>query len=135
MFNQVYENFRKATEATVQLQQEMFKTWFNFWPGAPTNAAFSGEQVQQFQKKWAEFFGEMVKKQREITAEQFKVGVQNLEKVFHLAESKSPEELRTQSIELWKKCFGDIQQVYEAQFRGFQYVTDKWAELTKKSAP
>jgi hypothetical protein len=135
MFNQAYENFRRATEVTVQMQQEMFKTWFNFWPGSPANPTFSGQKVQEFQKKWAEFFGEMIKKQREVTSEQFKAGVQNIEKVFQLAEAKTPDELRTQSIELWKKCFGDIQHVYEAQLRGFQFVTDKFAEITKKTVP
>ena len=135
MFNQVYENFRRATEATVQMQQEMFKTWFNFWPGAPANPTFSSEKVQDFQKKWAEFFGEMIQKQREVTGEQFKAGVQNLEKAFQVAEAKTPEEMRTQSIELWKKCFGDMQQVYEAQLRAFQFATEKWAEFTKKCVP
>jgi hypothetical protein len=134
MFNQVCDNFRRATEATVQMQQEMFKTWLNLWPVAPGNPRFWGEQVQQFQKKWVDALGELLKKQREVTGEHFKAGLENLQKAFQLAEAKTPEELRTQSIELWKKCFNDLQQVYEAQLRGFQFATDKWAELTTKSA-
>jgi len=134
MFNQVCENFRRATEATVQMQQEMFKTWVNLWPVAPASPKFWGEQVQQFQKKWSEALGEMLKKQREVTGEQFKAGLQNLEKVFQLAESKTPEDMRARSIELWQKCFEDMQQVYEAQLRGFQLATDKWAELATKCA-
>jgi len=134
MFNHVCENFRRATEATVQMQQEMFKTWVNLWPCTPANSTLWGEQMQQFQKKWAEALGEMVKKQHEVVGVQFKAGLQDLEKVFKIAESKTPEDLRSQCIELWKKCFDDMQKVYEAQFRGFQFVTDKWAEFTMKSA-
>jgi hypothetical protein len=134
MFNQVWENFRRATEATVQMQQEMFKTWINLWPVEPATPTFWGEKVQQFQKKWAEVLAEMLKKQREVTAEHFKAGLENLEKAFQLAESKTPKDLRAQSIDLWKKCFDDMQQVYEAQLRGFQLATDKWAELATKSA-
>jgi len=134
MFNQVYENFRRATEATLQMQQDMFKTWISLWPVTPASPTFWGEQVQQFQKKWAEVFGEIVKKQRDLYSEQFKVGVQNLEKVFHLAEAKTPEEVKTQTVELSKKCFADMQQVYEAQLKGFQLATDKFAEITTKCA-
>ena len=47
MFTQVYENFRRATEATLQMQQEMFKTWINLWPVTPASPTFWGEQVQQ----------------------------------------------------------------------------------------
>jgi len=134
MFNQVGENFRRATETTVQMQQEFFKTWINLWPGTPGNATPWGEQIQQFQKKSAETFGEMFKKQQEVIGVQFKAGIEDLEKVFKITESKTPEEMRSQCIELWKKCFDDMQQVYEAQFRGFQFVADKWAELTTKNA-
>jgi hypothetical protein len=49
MFNQVFENFRQATEATVKLQQEMFKTWINLWPGIPVASPSWAEQVEQFQ--------------------------------------------------------------------------------------
>jgi len=136
MFNQAFENFRRATEATLQMQQDMFKAWINLWPVSPTSPTFLGEQAQHFQKKWAEVFGEMLKKQREVTGECFKAGLENLEQAFKVAESKSPEELRSQSIDLWKKCFADIQHVYEAQLRGFQFATEKWAELaTKKCEP
>jgi hypothetical protein len=134
MFSQVYENFRRATEATLQMQQEMFKTWINLWPVTPASPTFWGEQVQQFQKKWAEVFGEIVKKQRDLYGEQFKVGVQNLEKMFHLVEAKTPEEVKNQGIELWKKCFADMQQIYEAQLKGFQVATDKFTEFTTKCA-
>ena len=134
MFNQVFENFRRATEATVQLQQEMFKTWINLWPGIPAASPSWGEQVQQFQKKWSEALGEMLKRQREVTGAQFKAGLQNIEKAFQIGEAKTPEELRARSIELWKKCFDDLRQVYETQLRGFEMATEKWAELTLKAA-
>jgi hypothetical protein len=134
MFNQVFDNFRRATEATVQLQQEMFKTWINLWPGIPTASPSWGEQVQQFQKKWSEALSEMVKRQREVTGAQFKAGLQNIEKAFQIGEAKTPEELRARSIELWKKCFDDLRQVYEAQLRGFEMATEKWTELTLKAS-
>jgi hypothetical protein len=112
----------------------MFKTWVNLWPGIPASSPAWGEQVQQFQKKWAETLGEMLKRQREVTGTQFKAGLQNIEKAFQVGEAKTPEELRTKSLELWRKCFDDLRQVYEAQLRGFEMAMEKWAELTTKAA-
>ena len=133
MFNQAYENFRQATETTVTLQQEMFKTWINLWPGIPVASPAFGEQVQQFQRKWAATVGNLVKRQREAIGAQFKAGQQNIEKTFQLGEAKSAEELRAKSLELWQKCFDDLRQVYDTQLHGFEVVMEKWAELTTKA--
>jgi len=92
MFNQVLDNFRQATEATVHLQHEMFKKWIDLWPGIPVAASAPfGEKAQEFQKKWADAFGDMLKRQREMTEANFKAGVQNIEKAFQIASAKTPE--------------------------------------------
>src|SRR5690242_8298553 len=104
MFNQGMESFKRAAEATVQLQQEMVKTWINVWPGIPDTSPTWGEHVQQFQKKWAEILGDMLKRHREVTGAQFKAGQQNIEKAFQVSEAKTPEDLRAKSVELCQKC-------------------------------
>jgi hypothetical protein len=131
MFNDVFENFRKATEATVNLQQEMFKKWMSLWP-SPAGGNWA-DQAQQFQKKWKDTFGDLLKKQSELTEVQFTAGLQNIEKAFQLVQAKSPEELRAKSIELWKHCFDNLRQVYEAQLRGFESALEKWTKTVTKS--
>jgi hypothetical protein len=130
MFNQVYENLRRATEATVQMQQEMFKTWVNLWPGLPVGSPAFSDEVQQFQRRWTQTLGDMLKRQREVTGAHFKAGLQNIERAFQVGEAKTPEELRAKSLELWQKCFEDLSLVYEAQLRGFETAVEKWADLT-----
>lgn len=132
MFQNVMENFRQATEATVHLQQEMFKKWIGLWPSLPTATPW-GEEAKKFQKKWAETMEELVKKQSVVSEAQFKAGLQNIEKAFQLAEAKSPEDLRAKSVELWQQCFDNLKQVYEAQLRGFESAMDKWCKLMTKS--
>jgi hypothetical protein len=132
MFNQVFENFRQATQTTVQMQQEMFKTWMKLWPGIPEDSHSWGEQVEQFQKKWAAVVSDLLKRQQEVTGAHFKAGLQNIERAFQVGEIKTPEDLRVKSIELWKKCFDDLRLVYEAQLRGFGTAMEKWIELTTK---
>src|SRR5262249_32460730 len=128
MFDQVYENLRKATESSIQMQQEMFKKWVGLWPGMPAFPGANGEQLGKFQKKWMEVAGELVKRQRETLEAQFSAGLRNIEAAFHLAEAKDPEELRAKTIELWQKAFECMQQAQEAQFRDFQAAAAKWTE-------
>jgi hypothetical protein len=132
MFNQVYENLRRATEATVQMQQEMFKTWINLWPGVHAPSTEAADAVHEFQRKWANALGELLKRQREVTVAHFKAGLQNIERAFQMGAAKTPEELRAKSLELWQKCFEDLRLVYEAQLRGFEMAVEKWADLTAK---
>lgn len=134
MFDQVIESMRKATEATVQMQQEMFKKWVTLWPSVPGAQPAWGEQAQQFQKKWAETTTELLKRQRETAEAQFKVGLQNIEKAFQLGEAATPEELRAKTIELWKQCFESMRQAYETQMHEFQAAGEKWFTLMTKVA-
>jgi hypothetical protein len=134
MFEKVYENLRAATESNIQLQQELFKKWMGFWLGAPGVADGNGEPFPRVQKKFAEFAAEVIKKQHETWLAQFNAGLKNIEEAFHLPEAKDPEELRTKTIELWKKSFNCLRETYEAQVRDFQATLTKWTELVTKSA-
>jgi hypothetical protein len=132
MFDQVFDTLRKATEANIQLQQEMVKKWISLWPGLPSVPAVPA-QMQQFQKKWAETVSELLKKQRESTENLFKAGVENLEKAFQRGEVKTPEEMRAKTLELWQKCFESMRQAWEAQIRDFQVVVARFTEMMTKA--
>jgi hypothetical protein len=134
MFDLVFESLKKATDTTLRMQQEMYEKWVSLWPGMrPTPAAFA-EPAAKFQKKWAEFYEEVLKKQRETLDTQFKAGLKNIEDAFRLAEIKGPEELRAKTAELWQKIFETLRQSAEAQLRDFQTITARWAELVTKGA-
>jgi hypothetical protein len=105
MFDQAFDSLRKATEATVEAQQEMCKRWFSLFPTAPAFPSAWTEQVQRFQKKWAEAVQDLMKRQRETTEAQFKLGLQNIEKAFQVGEIKTAEDFRARAIELWQKSF------------------------------
>lgn len=132
MFIQALESMGKVTGATVAMQQEIFKKWFGMWPaipGVPGFPAANTEQIEQIQKKWSEFVGDQLRRQREVFESQFKAGMENIEMAFKLGEAKTPEEMRAKTIELWQKCFDSLRQVSEAQIRETQAATEKWFAL------
>ena len=137
MFEQVYDSLRTATESSIHMQQEMFKTWIGMWPGVPAMGNGGGEpfkKYQKFQQKWAEFVADMVKKQREVMEAQFSAGLKNIEEAYRLAEAKGPEELHAKTVELWQKSFDCLRKAYEAQVHDFQAAVARWAELWTKGA-
>src|SRR5438105_3078270 len=91
MIEQVLDNFRKASESTLQMQQELFKQWAGQWaaPGATTagNPAALAEQAQTFQKRWLETVTELMNKHRESLDAQYKAGIKAIEESFKVAEA------------------------------------------------
>jgi hypothetical protein len=132
VFEQVFENLRTATEASIHTQQELFKKWAALWPGVPVPPSGGTEQAKKLQKKWVEFTTEQVKKQRETLEAQFSAGLKNIEDGFRLAEAKDPAELRAKTVELWQKSFECLRKLYEAQVRDFQGALVQWTELVTK---
>ena len=59
---------------------------------------------------------------------------QNLEASFKLAEAKEFEELRTKTMELWRKSLDCLKQTFDAQVGEFQAAADEWSELFGKGA-
>ena len=132
MFEPVFESLRKATDATVKMQQELFHKWTALFPALPmVPAAF---EPVKFQKRCLEVITELTTKQREALEAQFNAGVKTIEEAFRLCEAKDPGELRTRTVELWQKTFDSLRQVYDAQARDFQTAVVKWGELVTRGA-
>jgi hypothetical protein len=125
MFSQVIGNLRKATDATLQVQQEVFNTWTGMCPLVPPLAAGWGVSIRQAQEGWAEILGDLVQSQHELLQVQFGAGLQSAADVFQLVRAKDPEELHARAIDFWQKTCDRIRQVYEAQVRDFQAVVAK----------
>ena len=130
MFEPVFESLRKATDATVKMQQELFSKWTTMFPGLPMVPA--AYEPMKFQKRCVEVVTELTRKQRETLEAQFNNGVKNIEETFRLFEAKDPEELRSKTVELWEKTFDSLRQVYDAQVKDFQTAAAKWGELVTK---
>jgi hypothetical protein len=137
MIDQVFDSFRKASESTLQMQQELFKQWTSQWSaGVPTPAgtpAAWAEQAQTFQKRWLETVTELMNKHRESLDSQYKAGIKAIEEAFKVTEAKSPDDYRRLTEELWRRGFDSVKSSTESQLRDVQAAVQKWFELMAKA--
>ena len=141
MYDQVLDNFRKATESTMQLQQEMFKNWTQQWiqmpgmPGMTANPAVGlAEQVRSLQKQCTNAVSDMLNKHRETLDTQYRAGIRTIDDAFRLGDAKDPDQFRRLAEELWKQSFDCLKTIVESQMRDFQGAAEKWFEVVSKGA-
>ena len=128
--DQIFESFRRASVSSLQMQQEMFKQWTQEWPSAPMNVAgVSMDWVQKLHKRWFEFTGESLNRQRELLDSMYKSLIQVVEQASRLSESKTPEDYKRTSEELRHKMFDTFKEQSDAQFREFQKSAEKWFDV------
>jgi hypothetical protein len=137
MLDQVLENFRKASESTMQLQQDLFQKWTSQWPttsspATPGTTAWA-EQAQAFQKRWLESVTDIMTKHREKLDTQYKAGIRAIEDAFRVTEAKTPDDYRRMTEELWRKSFDSMKNSAETQIHDFQKAVEKWFELMPKA--
>ena len=150
MFDMILDNYRKAAESTMKLQQDMLRNWTTQWPqmfgaqtfgfpltGGPGSAMPGGawlEQLSEAQKKWAETVTEMLNKHRESLDAQYRAGIRTIEDAFKVGEAKDPQQFRRLTEELWKHSFECLKTVAESQMRDVQAAMQKWYEAASKAA-
>lgn len=150
MFDMILENYRKAAESTMKVQQDMLRNWTMQWPqmfgshtffplAGGTPAAMPGgallEQFSEAQKKWAETVTEMLNKHRESLDAQYKAGIRTIEDAFKVGEAKDPQQFQRLTEELWKHSFECLKTVAESQMRDVQAAMQKWYEVASKTVP
>lgn len=136
MFEQVFDNFRKATDTTLQAQQELFRQWMSQWttlpvaaPPAPSGTSIPAEQTRVFQKEWTDNVMALMTKHCEALDNLYRAGIRSIEDALRTTEAKSPEEFLKLTEELWSKSFEVLKQTIENQVKDFQIAVEKWSEL------
>jgi hypothetical protein len=132
MFEQIFDSVRKASESSVQLQQEMMKQWTQHWMAMPSQAAGGPtDWGRGFQKRWAELSLEILKRQRESLDAAYASGIQLIEQSFRVSEAKTADDYRQTIEDLWRKMFESFKDRSESQFRDFQKWSEKSAEIVQ----
>ncbi|MFO0907996.1 MAG: hypothetical protein U0794_06495 [Isosphaeraceae bacterium] len=141
MIDQVLDSFRKATESTMQLQQQMIRQWAQAFPQAgvmtPPTAAVTPpwvEQAQAFQRQMADAVTDLLRKHRETLDAQYSAGIRTIEDAFRVGEARDPAQLQRLTEELWKRSFDCLKTVAENQMKEFQSAVETWLETVAKGA-
>jgi hypothetical protein len=129
MDDQLFDTFRKASEFSLQMQQEILKHWTERWAGSASQAQTpSSEASQQVKKRWLALGIELLNKHRTSLDGTYAAGIELIERSFGTAEAKSPEEYRRLTEDLWRKLFDTYKSQAEAQFDAFKDWSAKSAE-------
>ena len=132
MFDQVFESFRKASESSLQIQQDMFKHWSQQWLSAPPSAAdASTEWSRTFQKRWLQLLLEALNGHRESLDSAYRSGIQLIEQTFRVSEAKSTEDYRRMTEDIWRKLFETVKAQSDTQIREFQTWAAKSLEMVQ----
>jgi hypothetical protein len=133
MFEQIIDGVRKASESSLQMQQEMLRSWSRMWAFVPPGGAVGAQDWGRgSQKRWIELGLEMLHKHREGLDATYKAGIQLIEQTFHAGEAKSVEDYRRVVEDLWRKLFELQKSQAESQLRDFQAWYEKASSLAKE---
>jgi hypothetical protein len=135
MFDQLVDGVRKASESSLQMQQEMFRNWTRMWlSAAPGSIGTAGDWGRGSQRRWLQLGIEMLNKHREALDSTYRAGIQIIEQTFHVADAKSVEDYRRLVEELWRKLFDLQKEQAESQFRDFQAWFSKTSGFVQEAA-
>lgn len=134
MFDQMLDGFRKATESSLQFQQEVFKQWTQQLVSAQPNMGNpSADWTRTIQKRWMELTIEMLNKHRSSLDAMYASGIQAIEQSFRMTEAKSSDDYRRIVDELWHRLFDTLKGQLETQFRDFQRWSEQSFEIAQKA--
>ena len=156
MIDMILENYNKAVESTLKLQQEMLRNWTMQWPplgtqvfelplkgtstpASATPAALASaapaatwlEQLSTAQRKWAEAVADMLKRHQETLDELYRAGIRAIDDAFRLGEARDPEQFRRLSVELWRQNCEVLKTAVASQMHDVQSVMQKWYEAAR----
>ena len=134
MFDQMMDGFRKATESSLQVQQEVFKQWTQQWMSAQPNMnGASADFTRTMQKRWMELTLEMLNKHRASIDAMYASGIEAIEQSFRITDAKSSDEYRRIVDDLWRKLFDTLKGQLETQFRDVQRWSEQSFEIAQKA--
>ncbi|HMO85118.1 MAG TPA: hypothetical protein PKC18_09390 [Lacipirellulaceae bacterium] len=133
LFEEAFQNIRKAAESSLSMQQEMFSQWSALLPGMPAPQSTWMKQLQQVRSKWSDAVAELARKHREVIDRQYAAALESLDAALCVTDASTPEEFRRRSEQLCRKSLDCVREVAESQVQEFQDAVAKWTEVFGKS--
>ena len=155
MFDTILDNYSKAVESTLRLQQEMLRNWTTLsslqtqvselqltgesTPAGATPAARLGrglaEQLNVAQERWVETVSDLLNRHRETLDEQYRTGIRAIEDAIRVGTAKDPEQFRSLSEEFWWRSFETLWTAVASQVNDVQVLMQKWCKIVSVARP
>lgn len=135
VFEELFQNIRKAAETNLKMQQEVFGQFSGMWPGIPTPQTAWVNQMQGFRRQWAQTVSDLARKHQGVVEKQYEAAIGSLDAALNMADASTPEEVRRRSEQLCRKTLDCVREVTEVQIREFQEAITKWTDLLAKASP
>jgi hypothetical protein len=138
MFEQIFDEYRKAVDSSFKLQEDMYRQWLNGWPIKPqSNPAESTrsaveEKIRSYRQQWSDTLAETLENHRETLNAQYKSGIEAIRSAFRTTEAKTPEEYWRLTQEFWRKSIDLYKTAFEAQTKHVQNLSQMWLEMLTK---
>ncbi|MDV6030590.1 MAG: hypothetical protein F9B45_10900 [Phycisphaera sp. RhM] len=132
VYDQVFENIKKATDAGLKMQQEAIVQWTALWPAAPSPQSVWVDKVREFQKQWGVVLSELAHRHRTTLDQQYEAALESFEEALQVGESSDPEEFRKRTEQFFRKTLDCMREASEAQMKEYQEAMGKLSELVTK---
>jgi hypothetical protein len=135
MFEQWFDNLRKASESSLQGQQ-LLKQWILQWPSMPQSAPSGDNYWSAFsQKSLADSLSDSLNRYRELLDSTYRTGMQVIQQALRVSEVKSVDDYKRYTDELWRKLSETLQEQVEAQLRELNKLAERWRDVTHRTEP
>ena len=133
VYDQVFENMKKAADAGLKMQQEALAQWTALWPGVPSPQSVWVDKVREFQKQWGAVLSELAHRHRTTLDQQYEAALESFEEALQVGESSDPEEFRKRTEQFFRKTLDCMREASEAQMKEYQEAMAKLSELVTKA--
>lgn len=137
MFEQIFDEYRKAVETSFRMQQELYRQWMNGWPVKPPDVRVVDrpavrEQIRSYQKQWSDTLAETMEKHREALNAQYKNGIEAIEAAFRTTEARTPEQYWRLTQEFWRKSIDSYKTAFETQSKYVSGLAQMWLDMVTR---
>ena len=135
MFEQIFDQYRKAVESSFEMQQEMYRQWMNGLPVKPSDIAATADngefkqRIHTYQQRWNQTLSDTLEQHRKLLHEQYQQGIEAIASAFRTTEAKTPEEFWRLTQEFWRKSIDSFKTAFEAQSHYVQGLAKMWTDM------
>jgi hypothetical protein len=133
IYDQVLDSMKKATEASLKMQQDAVQQLTALWPGFSAPQTASLDKVKEFQKQWSSTVSELAHKHGQTLDNQYQAALESLEQALNIGESSNPEEFRQRTEQFLRKSLDCMREASEAQMKEYQEAMNALGELVTKA--